>query len=260
MDFYVANRAQRRSWRGDGEVRLAASSDNKEFVTYGGSGQGAALFALHPAEPKSYRIGRKEAGSGASIEDADDGGGGLTIEFTGANGQPVTIDVGAAGLSMDALREALDAQGFTAPEGAPARTGEILTAVEYVANWYIQDGIGSAEVEWKAWKFIGGSGSSEYKLWTGVDYLDVLLSNTGCDGSHSGCYPFALQMWAWVPSSGQSVKAQVWETDTGADDLYGTGYWDNTEGGVTKTFWGGPDYCSYGGAGVACADGRVNYY
>lgn len=86
MDFYVPGAAHRKSWRGDGQVLVAAAlardisqltatrSDRaRQLIRQQDRVGGTPLFLLQPAERKSRRIGPQLSRPGLTIQDPGDG-------------------------------------------------------------------------------------------------------------------------------------------------------------------------------------------
>lgn len=294
MDFYLADRHQRQTWtETGGAASVAVSADGTAFTEYDATGHPLGtftrrqpaervLFAIHPAEPTSYRMGRRMLFvAGSVIEDPADGRGGLVAEYTDANGQRAVLDAGKAGMTSQEFIAYLKQKGVWGAGADPQRSGAFSTAsallttgteLEAFANEYITDGVGSAEIEFKAWKWTGSSKCCEIATlrWTEVDPQDILLADPTygytCGTSHPACIPASYAIYtSWYPGldSYTYVLAEVMETDAGSDDHYGSKTWSINDNHTMRIYTGASSVCNWpsnGSPGAPCADVQIGYY
>lgn len=228
MDFYLADRHHRQTWTETGATAsVAVSSDGATFTEYDATGRpigtftrrqpgGPVLFAIHPAEPTAYRMGRRaQFVPGPVIEDPADGRGGLVAEYTDSTGRRVVLDAGREGMTSQEFVAYLKRRGVWATaadgqrSGAFSTTSALMTTgteLEAFANEYITDGVGSAEIEFKAWKWTGSTKCCEIATlrWVGVDPQDILLADPtygyACGNSYPACIPASYAIYtSWYP-------------------------------------------------------------
>jgi hypothetical protein len=106
LDFYVPLREHRRTWRGTGDLVVAAAlGESRGTVTaYGSDGQrrsvtqaswtsGPTVFLLHPAEWKAHRVHPQVDGPGNVIQDAGDGELSGQYVLRSATGDSATVEL-----------------------------------------------------------------------------------------------------------------------------------------------------------------------
>lgn len=242
LDFYVATDKARSTWTGRTGATVVGSVDQKAWVGRrpGGSavigldpselGGEAVILAVHPAERRFYRLGRRAGPTpGDVIQDPGDGRGGLAVSITDEWGQR-TVDLGRDGLTLSQALQSLDhtegtvsslgeepcdpeleeccesEEMFTAlteecdpsegpgdPGPAPPQWG---TYTDFLQSW-VEDGIGRAEVEVKFWlsnDSIHGLSSPPAITFAfgSVEAGDVLIDERGCPTFEPSFYPGCL--------------------------------------------------------------------
>jgi hypothetical protein len=297
MDIYVADRDQRRSWTAvRGDVVVVGSLAHSSFTHFTPVESRAvqsvifaeadAIIVIHPAELRSYRIGRMaNPGPGEVIDDGSDADGGLVVEYTDRTGRTVVLDVGETpGVTRAQIMTLLRITGLIGVDHSRAAGSNTVlaqtasTGTVWFANVYTEDGVGSAEIEWKTTKRNGSTNCCEVKYrWTGVDQFDILIADptwATCHdpweepGYHPGCLPGVVMYSGWVPGFDQydRVHGEPVETDTGTDDHYGQRQWFSGDSGVFYNYFGWPqggntDCGTFQGGGLRpCMEAVVAYF
>ncbi|MGH7468277.1 MAG: hypothetical protein ACRENP_09850 [Longimicrobiales bacterium] len=251
MDFYLADKNQRRTWTASGQsASVAASVDGDSYVEYLSTGRAVSyqrsgasrpLFAIHPAEVKMYRAQRSNPSQGV-IAGPGNVDGGLLIKIFDEHGREMTIDAGKLGLRNGReVRAYIRTLGIGTSVGAGIRpqagaaTAALFIEQALVNN--IPDGVGQSEILLKMWKDNGASPGSDdccRQEWTygSVEPLDTLVGDP-CPTNEADpyCYTYcdegpATVFSGWYPSgSYPHFRVQLFEEDTGPDDVFGYYYW-----------------------------------
>jgi hypothetical protein len=241
-------------------------------------------FVLDAAVTDTYRFGFNQAYSPNmnTIQSKREARGSLKVEVKGANGARIlSLDVAKelhapqsiAGLIRSHLQRVMpDSEGTpqpSRPSGFRLMNSNSLllvnghTFLEDFGVWEVRDGgLFLAEIELKFWRD-GDDECCEVKYrWEEVDAGDILVADTAagysCEplsgaeyGENAGCVkdPF-IAVYGWHPGlNGYSnVRVEIWETDPGSDEYFGTNYWDENDVGsiVTKDYIGNCYYSQLG--------------
>jgi hypothetical protein len=130
LDFYVASRTERLSWRGENAVGVALAtsmsvapswaftSDGRTVPYASARAAGRVLMLLHPAEAKGRRMQRQAAVVGTTIQDSDDGDIGVQFIQKLVDGDTVVYDL---------LKNASGRWAVMEADGRPGK--ELATAV-----------------------------------------------------------------------------------------------------------------------------------
>ena len=202
MDFYVPFKQQRLSWRGEPTVAVAATMDvnDSRLTAYAPSGTemvvdarlGAPemiLLVIHPSEVRVARSSTASTRRGHTIQDAD--------------------EVPMAPMIMTEARGALAAvsSGEGPPPAPPADTTRLGWFMIYFDD---MEGIGSSEVEFRSHFFVGGVMCCGRTIrYEGVDTWELVDGRQRAVNFNVAREP------------GQYIETKLWETDLGADQMYG---------------------------------------
>jgi hypothetical protein len=285
MDFYLVDAQQRREWGVNGNpVAVVASSDGHTFMEYNSRGEptryvqsqvSRPVLAIHPAEVRMYRVSRSEPSSNV-ISGPGDEDAGLLIRYTDDNGVDVTIDTGKEGLrsnaDLQAYARAHNLPGLAEP-AAPAHGialpgANTMTAHFFLDSGQIQffpDGIGQSEVLIKMWKDSGPGNGDCCRVewhWGSIEPLDQIIGNPCItdefhEAYYTGCWEGPVTVFnGWYPGTGgySHFRAQLFEEDTGPDDVFGVNYWGTGYlGNGAQGIWSDVSRCYSGGVWICLA-------
>lgn len=225
LDFYVASREDRKTWRATPGVGIEASLNFEEGSVYRfgpyRSGATRVQMLLHPAESRAKRLNPQPAGVGEVIQSETDGEEAYTLRWVGVDGTVILKDMHS---NVSAPRRST---GILMSTSASANSDSTRLGCININNW---DDSGNSEVILKI-RFYEPDGTYRgYAEWTDYDFAPNTTKCPGMsvigevipDGEHNG--------------GRARINVDVWEDDCdcfgnnddhiGARDFF---YYDNDQ-------------------------------
>lgn len=256
MELYVPSRDQRLSWRGNGEVAVAATLDldAARIDGFGADGRSItdalsfpadAVLLLAPAEFRTHRIDPQPRGVGQAIQSPEDGEVAQSVfTWTDAQGNTTTVNYEDVIAGRDPRFEPLT-----------NHTSNTDTRLESIAGF--MNDPGDLELAVKA-RFYAPDGTQ----------LGYMTWKTAGAPKNTTIYPRFSLFSHVIPDNGNArVNIDVWELDDvstcgdfcGDDDSYGTRdfYWYDRD--LTQTVYcpSGKSVCS---AGTSVANVKLHWH
>lgn len=230
MDLYLPYRNHRLTWRASDDIQFAYTMDvdADAFVGFRIDGERIryrtdagtptdAILIIHPAEYKARRIHPQAAGPGPVVQDEDDGEGGGSITWTDhVSGDSFTVEL-ADLVTEHSSRMGLLSFGDCDPDTSiipcdddndPGPQPSDTTLLKEFTI-YFSDGIGTAEVEFRA-EFYDSIGSLRATMTS--RYVGIVTNVP-----HFGGPLIFRRMRHPV----ERIRVHVWETDFLWDDYMG---------------------------------------
>ena len=231
LDFYVPRRSDRTTWSGKDNVVVSAVmaedqapsqaySVRGETLSYDLKGSGTIAFLLAPAEARNYRFDARSTG-GTTIQHPDEQPGGGVIRRFDRYGKLIEE------VQLAELRQRTGGADFS----LLAASGPIDTM--FLGSFYTDadDGVGTMEIEFRAW-YYDGSGNLRESHEVEIDEIETNFRYR---------WNRPLLFRRATDSTAEYVRLKIVETDVGSDDDMGTReyYWGDN--GVEYTHQGSGD-------------------